>query len=245
MIEIEDFNNLVRTERQKLFRTPYDIVYDSFEKLEYNKKSSKDFETDASLMLENLRAECWDIFSKEEKLFTTKMLKEIIKYNQEIQNMNGLEAISEFVEHYPEHIYSLSLSNTQSRRSRAGKEFEAIIELLLMGADISIDSQGNIGKDLFIKKGLGKIVDLVSPGIIEYTLIKTRAVLISAKTSLRERWQEVPEEMARTGASKMYLVTLDTTISESVLKILYESNIIIVVTRNIKENHYPYNNNVI
>ena len=42
-------------------------------------------------------------------------------------------------------------------------------------------------------------------------------MLISAKTTLRERWQEIPEEMGRTGAREMFLVTLDDTISKEVI----------------------------
>lgn len=126
------------------------------------------------------------------------MLQQLVK-PEEVKNKAGIEAVTWFVETFPEEIYSLTLSNTQSRRSRAGKEFEAIIELILIGANIPIDSQGNIGKKAFVEKGLGKLVDIVSPGAIEYNLNKRNTVLISAKTTLRERWQEVPEEMGRTG----------------------------------------------
>ena len=83
----------------------------------------------------------------------------------------------------------------------------------MIGAGIPLDSQGNIGKQEFVNKGLGKLVDLVSPGVLEYIVNKRNTVLISAKTTLRERWQEVPEEMGRTGAREMFLATLDTSIS--------------------------------
>ena len=129
------------------------------------------------------------------------------------------------------YIYALTLSNTQSRRSRAGKEFESIIELILIGAGIPLDSQGNIGKQEFVNKGLGKLVDLVSLGVLEYIVNKRNTVLISAKTTLRERWQEVPEEMGRTGAREMFLATLDTSISSDVLNTLYEANIQVTTTK--------------
>ena len=137
------------------------------------------------------------------------MLKELVD-DEYIKTLTPIEAITWFVEEFPEHIYALTLSNTQSRRSRAGKEFESTIELILIGAGIPLDSQGNIGKQEFVNKGLGKLVDLVSPGVLEYIVNKRNTVLISAKTTLRERWQEVPEEMGRTGAREMFLATLDT-----------------------------------
>lgn len=143
------------------------------------------------------------------------------------------------------YIYALTLSNTQSRRSRAGKEFESIIELILIGAGIPLDSQGNIGKQEFVNKGLGKLVDLVSLGVLEYIVNKRNTVLISAKTTLRERWQEVPEEMGRTGAREMFLATLDTSISSDVLNTLYEANIQVTTTKNIKETYYSDNERVL
>lgn len=63
-------------------------------------------------------------------------------------------------------------------------------------------------------------------------------MLISAKTTLRERWQEVPEEMGRTGAREMFLVTLNDTISKEVIENLNDNNIQIVVTQTIKEERY-------
>ncbi|MDC4182223.1 type II restriction endonuclease [Mycoplasma bradburyae] len=74
---------------------------------------------------------------------------------------------------------------------------------------------------------------------------KRNTILISAKTTLRERWQEVPEEMMRTGAREMFLVTLDEQISESVLDNLYQSNINVVTTRNIKNERYKNNHRVL
>ncbi|WP_308445759.1 type II restriction endonuclease [Streptococcus sciuri] len=116
-----------------------------------------------------------------------------------------------------------------------------MIELILIGADIPMDSQGNIGKKFFIDKGLGKLVDIVSPGSVEYVLNKRDTVLISAKTTLRERWQEVPEEMGRTGAREMFLVTLDDNISREVIENLNEANIQLVTTKSLKNNKYsPY-----
>lgn len=137
------------------------------------------------------------------------------------------------------------LSKTQSRRARAGKEFEAIIELLFMGAGIELDSQGNIASKFFAEKGLGKSVDLVIPGAIEFGINKRNVLLISAKTTLRERWQEVAEEMSRTGVSEIYLATLDNKISDKVLDNLYESNIVLVTLKHIKEEKYSHTPKVI
>ncbi|WP_116291383.1 type II restriction endonuclease, partial [Enterobacter hormaechei] len=146
---------------------------------------------------------------------------------------------------YPTHIYDLALSNTQSRRSRAGKEFESILELLMMGAGIPVDVQGAIGKSFFQKNQIGKLVDLVMPGVVQYTSNKRNTMLISAKTTLRERWQEVPEEVNRTGIREMYLATLDDSFSEETINILYEANVVVVTTIENKNFKYKNNNRVL
>lgn len=243
-ISLEEYKNLIKSERINAFKQPYDLVYDNFVELGYDKKSKEFFLNNASEIVTELRNKCWEEFKPLEKTFTSKMLKELIDIDY-ISKLDPINGITCFIEQYPEHIYSLTLSNTQSRRSRAGKEFESIIELIFIGAGIFIDSQANIGKQEFIDKGLGKLVDLVSPGVLEYIINKRNTVLISAKTTLRERWQEVPEEMGRTGAREMFLATLDKQISSDVLDTLYEANIQITTTREIKESYYHNNDRVL
>ena len=243
-ISLDEYKNLVKEKRKEGFKQPYDLVYDNFITLGYDKVPKEFFLSNASEVVEKLRNSCWSEFQQLEKDFTSKMLKELVD-DEYIKTLTPIEAITWFVEEFPEHIYALTLSNTQSRRSRAGKEFESIIELILIGAGIPLDSQGNIGKQEFVNKGLGKLVDLVSLGVLEYIVNKRNTVLISAKTTLRERWQEVPEEMGRTGAREMFLATLDTSISSDVLNTLYEANIQVTTTKNIKETYYSDNERVL
>lgn len=244
IVDLEKYKALIKAERQLFFAAPYELAYQQFVKAAFDQQPASYFYTHASEIVDNLRARCWDAYVPKEKDFTTKMLKVLIG-TKDISTFNAEEALLWFFSTYPEHIYQLSLSNTQSRRSRAGKEFEAIIELVLLGADIPLDVQGNVGKSFFTSKGLGKLVDVVSPGVAQFTLNKRNTMLISAKTSLRERWQEVPEEMGRTGAREMFLVTLDKTASAEVLNTLYEQNVQLVTTKAIKNDHYANNSRVL
>ncbi|MFC6276853.1 type II restriction endonuclease [Psittacicella hinzii] len=241
---VDEYKDFIKEERKQTFLQPYDLIYETFKKLSYHLKDKSFFIENASFIVEELRKKAWNDFLPQEKAFTTRMLKFLID-EKHANSLSSIEAITWFIEKYPEHIYALTLSNTQSRRSRAGKEFESTIELVLMGAGVPIDSQGNIGKQIFTSKGLGKMFDLVSPGAIEYDINKRNTVLISAKTTLRERWQEVPEEMGRTGAKEMFLATLDTTISSEVFSTLYEANIQVTTTKSIKENYYKDNSRVL
>lgn len=240
---LEKFQDIIKVERQRAM-APYELVYKGFMSLGYGQQETSFFFENASAVVENLRDFCWTNFIPEEELFSSNMLKKLID-DSALDNLSAREAIEHFIDSYPQHIYQLCLSNTQSRRSRAGKEFEAIIELLLMGAGIPMDTQGNIGKKIFIDKSLGKLVDIVSPGVVEYVIDKNYTSLISAKTTLRERWQEVPEEMSRTGAREMFLATLDDSITKEVLNTLYEANIRIVTTKSNKMKNYTTERRVI
>lgn len=232
-----EFMNIVQEKRKSSFPTAFDLAYDSFCTLGLDKKDKSFFLASASECIEKLRAECWREFLKSEDAFTKRVLKDE-SLKMDYTGLTPQGAVCHFIDEKTYDIYDLCLSNTQSRRSRAGKEFEAIIEMLLIGCDIPYTSQGNIGKNFFTKKGLGKMVDEVIPGATHYIISKRKCILISAKTTLRERWQEVAEEMARTGAKEMYLATLDEKITPPVLKSLAEENIIITTTRAIKEKFY-------
>ncbi|MCR5684840.1 MAG: hypothetical protein K6G81_05385 [Lachnospiraceae bacterium] len=240
----EEFKNLIKNERKEHFITPFDLVYKTFCDCGYDKKAKDFFMENASEYIMDMRSKCWEEFVPFERDFTTRMLSYLININR-VNKMTPVDAIKDFTMQYPQHIYDLSLSNTQSRRSRAGKEFEAILELMLIGAGIPAAAQGSIGKQQFQTQQIGKLVDLVVPGVIEYLQNKRNTMLISAKTTLRERWQEVPEEVTRTGIREMYLATLDDSFSQETLQILYEANVIIVTTGMIKEAKYRNSSMVI
>lgn len=235
-----EFRALIKKERKNNFPTPFDVSYKAFTDLGYDKKDKEWFINNASLFVESMRSQSWTEFVQYEREFNKTMLLKLVE-PEKLKGMDPVKAVETFVTNHPEQIYDLSLSNTQSRRSRAGKEFEAIIELMLVGADIPAEAQGAIGKKEFMDKKIGKLVDFVSPGVVQYLHNKVNTVLISAKTTLRERWQEVPEEVTRTGAREMFLATLDHGISKETQDILYESNIYIATTTKNKEQ--AYNNN--
>lgn len=243
-INVDEYTKQIKKERDSFFKNSFERAYQAFCELDYNEKKPDFFLKNASSVVEKMREQCWTDFLLEEKNFTSHMLEYLIQY-EDYSGLSTEDSIKRYVNAFPDHIYQLCLSNTQSRRSRAGKEFEHIIELILIGAGVPLDSQGNIGKECFVEKGLGKLVDTVSPGVTEFEINKRDAVLISAKTTLRERWQEVPEEMGRTGAREMFLATLDENVSDNVLNTLYEANIQLTTTAANKEKNFSNNTRVL
>lgn len=132
------------------------------------------------------------------------------------------------------YIYQLCLSNTQSRRSRAGKEFEQIIYSLYDYFEFSYESQASIGKTSFSKLGLGKVVDSIIPNTDAFGKARIRTIVGSMKTTLRERWQEVVEEIQRSSLPNIYLLTVDNDISDKKIAQMSEHNIILVVLDSVK-----------
>lgn len=222
-----DFKTYIKDKRKELMPNTLDILYKTFVELGFHKKQKEYFFSNASHIVHSLRENNYATFLEEEKKFSIKVYESLIQ-DDELNNLSNKDSVKQFINNNVDNFYTLSLSNTQSRRSRAGAEFEGIIELLLMGAEIPFDTQGAIGSGVFETKELAKLVDCVSPGVEEYEENKRNTLLISAKTTLRERWQEVGDEMSRTKAREMYLATVDTSISTNKLGLIGKNNIMLV-----------------
>jgi hypothetical protein len=136
------------------------------------------------------------------------------------------------------YIYELSLSNTQSRRSRAGHTFEALLESALEIFGIPFETQKKLGKSHFETVGLGKKVDLVVPSVEAYTQSRSKCAVVTAKTTLRERWQEVVEELLRSGVPHIYLATLDEDIAMAKVATMRQHNITLVVKKSVWETKF-------
>ncbi|MGL4767608.1 MAG: type II restriction endonuclease [Formosimonas sp.] len=203
-----------------------------------------------------LRQYAYDEFLKEESLFNGVVLSEIgqkfdtpkailetvsselfklknlsaSEFNQQINQLFGT-----YAGHISPYIYQLCLSNTQSRRSRAGKVFEGIIYSLYEYFDYAYDSQSAIGKKAFSDLKLGKVVDSILPSTQAFSQFRNKTIVGSMKTTLRERWQEVVEEIQRSNLPNIYLLTVDTDISDSKAEQMAQHNIVLVVLESVKK----------
>ena len=133
-------------------------------------------------------------------------------------------------------LYELALSTTNSRRSRAGSEFKFIVCHLLDALAVPYISEAQIGTQRD-KLELGKNVDVLIPSSDQYLRDRTSCVLLSLKTSLRERWQQVAEEAQRTKAGLVCLLTLDN-VAQATWNTMSQSNIQLIVPQQVKENTF-------
>lgn len=140
------------------------------------------------------------------------------------------------------YFYELGKSVTQSRRSRAGTAFEVIIRQLMIRFGYQYQDQQSLGARVFKQKGLGKIVDGILPNIESYEQKRQKCLVVTMKTTLRERWQEVVEELQRTNVPSIHLLTLDQNISSNLLHMLENHNITLVVYKDIQQKYSHHNN---
>jgi len=123
-------------------------------------------------------------------------------------------------------IDALMLSASQQRRSRAGYSFEHHIEALLVAGKAPYEKQVVIEarkRPDFILPSLKYLRNPSSgqdPGLI-----------LSAKTTLRERWKQVQREM---GANELYLATVDENIAGNAIADMATLGICLVVPEALK-----------
>ena len=209
--------------------------------------------SDAIIMLRQL---AYDEFLREESIFNTFILSNISDkfdfpkatlellsknlYNLNLTNLTDFQLYcKDFFGSYAgaisPYIYQLCLSNTQSRRSRAGKVFEGIIYFLYDYYGYSYSSQATIGRRIFTNLGLGKVVDSILPSVDAFNSRRDKTIVGSMKTTLRERWQEVVEEVTRSNLPNIHLLTVDDDISQTKAEQMAKHNIVLVVPKLVKQ----------
>lgn len=152
--------------------------------------------------------------------------------------------VGEYAGRIMPYIYALSLSTTQSRRSRAGKTFEHIIETFMEVFGYPYGDQSSLGTTFYRENNLGKKVDLIVPGADEYAKNRSKCAVITMKTTLRERWQEVAEELSRTNVPHIYLLTVDDAITTNVVNTMNQYNITVVLYSSEKQGKFSDKENV-
>lgn len=120
-----------------------------------------------------------------------------------------------------------------SRKSRVGKTFEYHVRDYFDKADIKYDYQVQVdGK---------KKPDFIIPSK-EFYYSRDRkpddAILLSLKTTVRERWQQILNEGK--SVKTRYLATLDKTVTKDQLTEMADKNVVLIVTEWAKKNNEIY-----
>ena len=248
----------IKKYRNKFIKTPEQYLKQLKDKKIVDIKGIK---KDVSNGIELLREGCWQLYLEDEAVFNknfiahlvqarelpNSLLKEYIKKTNIKFSKNFDDDLCNLIGNYTgsimPYLYALDLSTTNSRRSRSGKTFEAIIKFLIKDVyGYPFDDQSTVAEGFFQEQGIGKIVDGIIPGKNSYINNRAKTLIITMKTSLRERWQEVAEEMRRTNIPQIYLLTVDKTLTASKLKTMAHQNICIVNYDSVKEQYKKHSN---
>ncbi len=236
---------VLKRERPKIIKKPRQYVKDYLAQFPLDLASLK---TNSTLEIHRVRGACWDRYLQDEVKFHRSVIelltreralpKEILSHiygtpdSDYVETDDELSAfagrVGDFCGRIMPFIYQLSLSTTNSRRSRAGQTFEEIIDSIMKTFDFPYASQGQLGTRFYRDNGLGKLVDGIIPSAEKYEENRSKCQIITMKTTLRERWQEVVEEINRTNIPHAYLLTLDTNLTESALETMSNHNITVV-----------------
>lgn len=243
--EEEEFNKLIKSHRKKYIRSSQEIVEKVFSETPDFTKGIKNKNISSSI--EELRDLVWNEYLKDEVEFNIVLMqdlhetlktpkhildtlldKEITKLPEKKLLKEVRSLCGEYAGRVFPYIYKISLSSTNSRRSRAGKTFESIIYKTYEVLGYEYDSQSKVGRKTFTELGLGKKVDSILPNIDCYEKRRNKTIIGTMKTTLRERWQEVAEEIERTKIPEIHLLTVDEEISKSKAQEMANHNITIV-----------------
>lgn len=139
-------------------------------------------------------------------------------------------------------IDRIMLSASQQRKSRAGYSFEHQIQAMLTAGGIPFVQQ-------VVIDAAKRRPDFVLPSLdhLNRTLKgPKRGLILSAKTTLRERWKQVEREIRK--RNDLYLATVDETVAGSVIGEMAALNIHLVVPEALKassDTEYARHANVI
>lgn len=243
--EQKEFDKLIKSHRKKHIRTSQEIVSKVFNETPSFLKEIEDGKVSNSILA--LRELVWNEYLEDEVHFNIVLMQDLhivlktpkyileVLVNKDVTGLPKSELLAEVRKLCGEYagrvfpyIYKIALSNTNSRRSRAGKTFESIIYKVYEVLGYEFDSQSKVGRKTFTELGLGKKVDSILPNIECYERRRNKTIIGTMKTSLRERWQEVAEEIERTKIPEIHLLTVDENISQSKAQEMANHNIIIV-----------------
>ena len=253
----------IKKTRNDIIGTPKSYLDIYFKK---HQPSLKDIKSNVSRFISDLREECWNIYLHDEVRFHEKIISHLIDKRKLPQNIlnaiiednlldDGLpiinkhnifeklkKVVGDFAGRIMPYLYDLSLSTTNSRRSRAGSTFEGIVERILTQYEYPFENQSSLGNKFYKDNDLGKMVDIVVPHKQAYESNRSKCIIITMKTTLRERWQEVVEELDRTNIPHIYLMTLDRSLNANLILQMKQHNITIVTYDDIKKELDEYDN---
>ena len=195
-------------------------------------------ETPGDALREISREIEWELFKEFQRRERSVELVRIVM-GDEGKPMQPAEVIRRLVEELPR-IDALMLSAAQQRKSRAGYSYEHHIEAMLQGGRIPFEKQVVIEAR--------KRPDFILPSLAFVNGSSPDAetgLILSAKTTLRERWKQVEREK---GTRRLFLTTVDENIAGNAIEDMASIGVHLVIPeslRKARETEYDGHTNVL
>ena len=230
IISLKDFadKNDIRLKNQKIIVEEVSKIIT--EKFHYAKGQIK-FNFDE--LLDTTQSEIYRVYLEYEQKYGEDVFKFFIKYLIDKGEIKNLSQTGEVLGKYFKLFDAFFLSIAQSRKSRAGKSFEAIHNVLFKKLEYPFDEQKVIN---------GK-PDFIMPSYDHFLKNPIDCIIFTAKRTLRERWRQIVTEGTR--GLGFYLATIDEGISANQLVEAHGSRIYIVCPARIKNKFYKDKVNVL
>ncbi len=181
----------------------------------------------------------WDLFREYQRRERSVELVRLV-LGDAPQSIDAKDIVRRLIDRFAE-IDALMLSASQQRKSRAGYSYEHHIEAMLIGGRIPFEKQVLIESK--------KRPDFILPSLAFVDSGRKNAatgLILSAKTTLRERWKQVEREK---GTRRLFLATVDENIAGNALEDMASLGINLVVPESLLEsdklNEYSAHKNVI
>lgn len=179
----------------------------------------------------------WNIFRKAQLHLRSIQLVRLI-VGDDLGERSVETVVRSIVDNYQQ-IDRILLSASQQRKSRAGTSFELHIEKFLIDGRIPYGRQVVVGS---------RRPDFILPSLAFFNAkdrAENDAIVLSAKTTLRERWKQVVSEGLN---CKLFLATVDETVPASTVEEMDALRITLVVPESLKTStmtEYGRHSNVI
>lgn len=167
----------------------------------------------------------WDLFREFQRRERSVELVRIVLGDAPHQ-VKPPEVIRKLVDELPA-IDALMLSASQQRKARAGYSYEHHIEAMLAGGDVPFEKQVVIEAR--------KRPDFILPLLAFIDSGRPEAMtglILSAKTTLRERWKQVEREK---GSRNLYLTTVDENIAGNAIEDMASFGVHLVIPESLME----------
>jgi len=252
----------IRVLRGYYIKTAEDYVTEVMPKLDFNQ--TKQIQKNTSDFISKIYSNSYTKYLKDEQMVSKEVIENLLitpeaktylkntakPLSDEIRKNVGdkkvkdivTELLSTSLHTFYEQIYQFNLSTTNSRRARAGKTFEIIVQILCEDVyGYPVNTQAMVGRPTWDRNNLKKI-DFLFPNLKTYRPNRVNSLLISTKTSLKERWEQIVSELVISRAPQIYLCTLDKTINEGLIQSMSEHNITLVLLKKQKEKFNSHSN---